>query len=137
MEIGLVAYIVLVSFVLIWCTVKHEGSHIRPISLGLLNQWLKTRSDLIVFELYPDGTSSPVGQTNRDLLFVTPSSLAGFLPWIPPRSTLALCNRGISSAAVRQIHNQLVLSHAARIFWVEEAFQGTQARRRSSAIVGQ
>lgn len=99
----------------------------RVISLGLLQRWLLSRSDMIVFELYPDGVP-PQAHCDETFLPVTPASLTALMNWIPIESTLVFSNRGVSFRAVQQVQKQVAARGASRIFWLDEAAQGVGAR---------
>jgi len=129
MELGLIAYVLYASSILIWCSVQDDCVNVNLVSTGLLQQWLGSRSDLIVFELQPERRSGPADHTSEDFLTVTPSELAAMMDWIPPDSTLVFCNRGVSSRAVSQIQKLLALRNVSRVFWLNEAAPGIGARR--------
>ncbi len=137
MEIGLIAYVLYASSILIWCSLNNDWIDVKLVSRGLLRHWLVTRSDLILFELHPDGDGGPrtlAHNCREDFLPVTPSSLAALMDWIPADSTLVLCNRGVSSVAMQEIQKLLAL-RLSRVFWLDEASQGVGARLSSADIV--
>jgi|HubBroStandDraft_5_1064220.scaffolds.fasta_scaffold35799_2 hypothetical protein len=123
MGIGLIAYIVYASSILVWCSLNDEWADVKLVSPSLLQQWLGSRSDLIVLDLQSEGTRPPTSAPG-DFLSVMPSSLAALMDWIPPESTLVLCNRGVSSRAVRGINKRLALRCDIRVFWLDEQAQG-------------
>jgi len=120
MEIALIGYVLYASFILIWCSLSGPSLEHFVISPALLEQWSLGRSDMIVFELHPDGECQPPMATGTDILTATPSSLKGLLDWIPPESTLVLCNHGLSSRSVQVIEQRLVLQNLSRVYWLEE-----------------
>jgi hypothetical protein len=134
MEIGLFVYVLYATSILIWSSLQQDWAEMRVISLGLLRRWLLSRSDLIVFELHPEGTSPPAHPGDR-FLAVTPSSLTALMDWIPLDSTLVFCNRGVSSRTMQQVQKQLAVRGASRIFWLDETAQGVGARVSSADIV--
>jgi hypothetical protein len=134
MEIALFGYILYACCVIIWCSShKAAGEHVA-ISPGLLRRWSHGCSDLLVFELHPDGeeqaqasadgdnslaASDDVLPTRDEVLQATPSSLKNLLQWIPPDSTVVLCNRGLSSRSVQMIEQRLLLQNLSRVYWLE------------------
>jgi len=123
MEIGIIAYVLYASTVLIWCSLNDDWANVRVVSPGLLRQWLASRSDVIVFELHPDGPPSREHPC-EDFLSVTPSSLMALTEWIPPDSTLVVWNRGVSPRTVQQTQKLFAARYALRVFWLDETAQG-------------
>src|SRR5579863_7129239 len=121
MEIGLIAYVLYASFVLIWSSLNEGGAKTTLLSPTLLQQWLATRPDMIVFELRPEGSSLLPAQGSRDFMPVTPSSLQSLIDWIPPGTTLVFCNRGVSLRSVHRIQESLLLRHIPQIYWLDAA----------------
>jgi len=121
MEIGLIAYVLYASFILIWCSLNEDWAETVLISPGLLQDWRLSRSDILVFELHPEGSSLPPPQGSGDFLLVTPSSLQGLIDWMPPGSTLVFCNRGVSSRSVQRIQQGLLLRQIPQVYWLDAA----------------
>jgi hypothetical protein len=141
MEIALFGYILYACCVIIWCSLHKTAVEHVAISPGLLRRWSCGCSDLLVFEVHPDGEEQPQAAADRDrsptahdgalpasggglatrddVLQATPSSLKNLLQWIPPDSTVVLCNCGLSSRSVRMIEQRLVLQNLSRVYWLE------------------
>jgi hypothetical protein len=133
MEIALFGYILYACGVMIWCSLHKAAVEHVAISPGLLRRWSHGCSDLLVFELHPDGEEQleapacdnvpavhdDVLAAGDDVLQATPSSLKNLLQWIPPDSTVVLCNCGLSSRSVRMIEQRLVLQNLSRVYWLE------------------
>ena len=118
MEIALIAYVLYASGIMIWCSLQEGAVEHVAISVGLLEQWERTRSDMIVFELHPDGQLRRPPE-HDDMLTATPSSLKGLMDWIPVGSTLVLCNCGLSSRAIQMIDQRLLLQNHSRVYWLD------------------
>ncbi len=123
MEIGLVAYVLYASFILIWCSLSEDWAEMIFISPGVVQQWLVSRSDIIVFSLRPEGGLQPPAEARPDFLSVTPSSLQSLMDWIPPDSTLILCNHGVSSRSALRIQQGLLLRQIPHIYWLDATAQ--------------
>ncbi|HTV66033.1 MAG TPA: hypothetical protein VMD98_10530 [Bryocella sp.] len=133
MEIALFGYILYACCVIIWCSSHKAAVEHVAISPGLLRRWSRGCSDLLVFELHPDGEErlqAPRCDKVRaahddalpardDILQATPSSLKTLLQWIPPDSTVVLCNCGLSSRSVQMIEQRLVVHNLSRVYWLE------------------
>ena len=128
MEIGLIAYVLYASVILIWCSASGDSMEFIVISPALLEQWRKSRFDMIVFDLCPEGGRASFSEECCDSLTVTPSSLQGLIEWIPPVSTVVFRNRGVSARCMQQLQRLLVLRTGYRVFWLDEAAEGISAR---------
>ena len=126
MEIALVVFVLYACSVLIWCSLNDEWTKAMLISPTLLQDWRESRSDMIVFELHPEGTFSTTGCVEDEFLSVTPSGLQALMAWIPSGSTVVLCNHGVSSRSVRKIQQLLIFQNISRIYWVDEVTQATR-----------
>jgi hypothetical protein len=120
MEIALLGFILYASTVLIWCSLSKASVEHVVISPALVRQWSGLRSDMLVFQLHPDGQFPPPPTSAGDVLTATPTSLKNLLAWIPPGSTLVLCNCGLSSRSVKLIEQRLTLRNLSRIYWIDE-----------------
>jgi hypothetical protein len=119
MGIALVGFVVYAIAILVWCSFRKPSVEHVLVSAAVLQRWAQVRSDLIIFELHPDGACRP-HPVSSDVLTATPSSLKSLLEWIPPCTTLVMCDRGLSSRSIQLIEQRLTLRNISRIYWVDE-----------------
>lgn len=98
------------------------------ISPALLERWRTHRSDMIVFDLQPEGSCEPPPARCGDSLPVTPSEVQHLIGWIPPESTVVFRNQGVSSRSVMRVQQMLASRDTLRIFWLDRTAEGLSAR---------
>lgn len=111
MELMLILYCIFASSVLIWCTLLEpkpakpkQAVHYVVISPLLLNDWTRTRADVVAIDLRRGQT----GNIIEEALNVLPSQLDGLLRWIPPKTRLVFSGMRETELCRDQIEPTLV-----------------------------
>lgn len=110
MGLLLILYCIFAISVLIWCTLlepepvrPNQAVHYVVISPALLNDWRRTRSDVVAIDL-----SNQARNIIAEALKIRPNQLSGLLRWIPPKTTLVFCGMREGELCCDQIEPTLV-----------------------------
>ena len=113
MEIALIGYAIYASFMLIWCSCSPNDDAVECVSIppSVLDEWSTGRTDLIIFDLHPDGSRQRTSVAGSDALAVTPSSLKDLTPWLPPRQ---------QDCVLRSWHNSTIVKASSTPGWLRQ-----------------
>jgi hypothetical protein len=85
MTVFLIAYGVLASVLLVWCSTQKNTQYVE-ISWSLFETWRNGFHNVIVFDLGGSRGLESETERNSDFLAVSVAELFSLLQWIPPKS---------------------------------------------------
>ena len=119
----LTAYVVYASAILIWCSclASDVPIHYVAISSGFLKEWLARQSGVIVIELHTNRTSPEAKRGIPGALVVNTRELKTLVRWLPPASTVAICDCEGLRRLGESVEQALAEASIEYVYWLDAA----------------